>query len=77
MITGMAERAAAGEHDGRPAPTIVQVAGRAGVSIATVSRVVSGTGRVREATRLRVQRAIEETGWVPRPGGAGAGRGPG
>jgi len=67
MITGMAERAAAGEHDGRPAPTIVQVAGRAGVSIATVSRVVSGTGRVREATRLRVQRAIEETGWSPDP----------
>jgi len=63
----MAEGAAAGEHDGRPSLTIVQVAGRAGVSIATVSRVVSGTGRVREATRLRVQRAIEETGWTPDP----------
>jgi DNA-binding LacI/PurR family transcriptional regulator len=48
-------------------PTIAEVAGRAGVSIATVSRVVSGRGRVREATRLRVEQAIAATGWMPDP----------
>lgn len=48
-------------------PTIVDVASRAGVSIATVSRVVTGTGRVREATRARVEQAIAATGWTADP----------
>lgn len=48
-------------------PTIAEVAGRAGVSIATVSRVVSGQGPVRDVTRRRVQEAIAATGWMANP----------
>ncbi len=72
-----AESAGAGRRHGAKPPTITEVAGRAGVSIATVSRVVSGRGRVREATRLRVEQAIAATGWAVDPaarqlaGGAG------
>ena len=46
-------------------PTISDVARRAGVSPATVSRVIQGATNVRPATRERVQRAIEELGYVP------------
>jgi LacI family transcriptional regulator len=45
--------------------TLFDVARLAGVSTATVSRVVHGQDRVREATGRRVQRAIEELGYVP------------
>lgn len=45
--------------------TLYDVARLAGVSTATVSRVVHGQERVRESTRARVQRAIEELGYVP------------
>jgi LacI family transcriptional regulator len=45
--------------------TLYDVARRAAVSTATVSRVVRGQDRVREATRIRVQQAIEELGYVP------------
>ncbi|MFY9932514.1 MAG: LacI family DNA-binding transcriptional regulator [Streptosporangiaceae bacterium] len=45
--------------------TLYDVARLAGVSTATVSRVVHGQDRVREATRIRVQHAIEELGYVP------------
>ncbi len=45
--------------------TLYDVARLAGVSTATVSRVVHGQDRVREATRIRVTRAIEELGYVP------------
>jgi len=45
--------------------TVYDVARLAGVSTATVSRVVHGHDRVREATRTRVQQAIEELGYVP------------
>jgi LacI family transcriptional regulator len=45
--------------------TLYDVARLAGVSTATVSRVVHGQDRVREATRIRVQQAIEELGYVP------------
>jgi LacI family transcriptional regulator len=45
--------------------TLHDVAHRAAVSTATVSRVVHGQDRVREATRIRVQQAIEELGYVP------------
>jgi LacI family transcriptional regulator len=45
--------------------TLYDVARLAGVSTATVSRVVHGHDRVREATRIRVQQAIEELGYVP------------
>lgn len=45
--------------------TLYDVARLAGVSTATVSRVVHGQDRVREATRTRVLLAIEELGYVP------------
>jgi LacI family transcriptional regulator len=45
--------------------TLFDVARLAGVSTATVSRVVHGQDRVREATRIRVRQAIEELGYVP------------
>jgi LacI family transcriptional regulator len=45
--------------------TLYDVARLAGVSTATVSRVVHGQDRVREATRAKVQRVIEQLGYVP------------
>jgi LacI family transcriptional regulator len=45
--------------------TLYDVARLAGVSIATVSRVMHDQGRVRESTRTRVRQAIEELGFVP------------
>ncbi len=47
-------------------PTIYDVAERAGVSIATVSRVLNSPRQVQEQTRARVQRAIDELSFVPR-----------
>jgi LacI family transcriptional regulator len=45
--------------------TLYDVARQAGVSIATVSRVLHGQGSVREDTRARVRSAIDELGYVP------------
>ncbi|HEX2623486.1 MAG TPA: LacI family DNA-binding transcriptional regulator [Phototrophicaceae bacterium] len=45
--------------------TIEDVAQRAGVSTATVSRVVNRTGRVSEATIAKVQAAIDELSYHP------------
>ena len=44
---------------------IKDVAGRAGVGIATVSRVFTGSAEVAPATRLRVLEAAEELGYRP------------
>jgi len=46
-------------------PTLEAVAARAGVSRATVSRVVNGGEGVREPLRERVHRAVAELGYVP------------
>ncbi|MFI0806674.1 LacI family DNA-binding transcriptional regulator [Streptomyces echinatus] len=46
-------------------PTLEAVAARAGVSRATVSRVVNGGDGVREPLAERVRRAVEELGYVP------------
>ncbi|MET8302193.1 LacI family DNA-binding transcriptional regulator [Micromonospora sp. NPDC005211] len=46
-------------------PTLEAVARRAGVSRATVSRVVNGSTTVAEPIRLAVRRAVEELGYVP------------
>ncbi len=45
--------------------TLYDVARHAGVSIATVSRVLHGQGPVRDNTRDRVRSAIDELGYVP------------
>jgi LacI family transcriptional regulator len=46
-------------------PTLQQVARRAGVSIATASRVVTGAVPVSPDRRARVEQAIAELGYVP------------
>jgi LacI family transcriptional regulator len=45
--------------------TIYDVASQAGVSIASVSRVLNGQGSPRANTRERVMRAVAELGFVP------------
>jgi LacI family transcriptional regulator len=50
---------------GRATVTLYDVARLAGVSTATVSRVVHAQDRVHEATRRRVLDVIEQTGYVP------------
>ncbi|MEJ6348686.1 substrate-binding domain-containing protein [Holzapfeliella sp. He02] len=45
--------------------TIYDVAKKADVSMATVSRVVNGTGKVKEATRQKVQQIIKDMGYHP------------
>ncbi|MFJ9667900.1 LacI family DNA-binding transcriptional regulator [Streptomyces sp. NPDC101219] len=48
-----------------PRPTLEAVAARAGVSRATVSRVVNGGDGVREPLAERVRQAVDELGYVP------------
>ncbi|WP_069814300.1 LacI family DNA-binding transcriptional regulator [Streptomyces sp. TP-A0874] len=48
-----------------PRPTLEAVAAHAGVSRATVSRVVNGASGVRESVREKVQRAVADLGYVP------------
>ena len=52
-----------------PRANIYAVAERAGVSIATVSRVQRGVGPVSTETRERVEQAIDELGYSPDPTG--------
>jgi LacI family transcriptional regulator len=42
-----------------------QVAEASGVSLSTASRALSGSGRVSEATRVRIRRVAEELGYRP------------
>ncbi|USI71954.1 LacI family DNA-binding transcriptional regulator [Sphingomonas morindae] len=49
------------------APTISDVAARAGVSAMTVSRVINGEARVRSETREAVHAAIAELRYAPNP----------
>ncbi|ADQ03827.1 transcriptional regulator, LacI family [Caldicellulosiruptor owensensis OL] len=46
-------------------PTVKDVAKRAGVSVATVSRVLNNSEKVSEQTRQKVLNAIEELGFKP------------
>jgi LacI family transcriptional regulator len=46
-------------------PTIYDVAHAAGLSIASVSRVLNGQGNPKQETRNRVLRAVTELGFVP------------
>jgi len=54
---------------------IYDIAEAAGVSIATVSRVISGSDKVSPKTRKRVQEIIEQKGYVPNPFARGLGLG--
>lgn len=49
----------------RPAVTLSDVAQRAGVSTATVSRVLNAQGRVNRETEARVTEAVHALGYVP------------
>ncbi|HEX7973254.1 MAG TPA: LacI family DNA-binding transcriptional regulator [Anaerolineales bacterium] len=51
---------------GKPSPTIYDVAKTAGVSIATVSRVLNEPQKVYDETRATVLEAIERLGYVPK-----------
>ncbi len=53
------------ERTVRLRPTLEAVAGLAGVSRATVSRVVNGGAGVRPVLAEKVRRAVEELGYVP------------
>lgn len=48
-------------------PTLEQVAAHAGVGRGTASRVINGSTQVSEKTRLAVQAAVDELGYVPNP----------
>jgi DNA-binding LacI/PurR family transcriptional regulator len=53
------------EASGRTRPTIYDVARHAGVSTATVSRALNGTGQIAPATRATIEAAVEELGYRP------------
>ena len=63
MDTLSSRQTAASAHGGHA--TIGDVAQKAGVSIATVSRVLNQTVNVSDGIATRVQRAIDELGYVP------------
>lgn len=46
---------------------IKEIARRAGVSSATISRVLNNSGYVKEETRQKVLKAVEEYNYVPVP----------
>jgi LacI family transcriptional regulator len=54
-----------GSRQGRRGATIYSVAQQAGVSIATVSRVLQGSDATTEATRAKVLQAAEELNYLP------------
>ena len=47
--------------------TIKDVARMAGVSVSTVSRVLNHSKPVSDEIRKRVEKVVEETGYVPNP----------
>ena len=53
----------------KPVPTLEDVARLAGVSTATVSRVLNGSDAVRNSTRDSVQAAVTQLGYMPHFGG--------
>src|SRR5438874_6575382 len=62
---GFRPRRGAGGRDAGRHATIADVADLAGVGLATVSRVLNGSATVREASRQRVEAAIEELNYRP------------
>jgi DNA-binding LacI/PurR family transcriptional regulator len=57
-----------------PPATLADVARLAGVSLATASRVLTGSARVRPPTRDRVERAMDQLGYVRNRAASSAGR---
>jgi LacI family transcriptional regulator len=57
------------------APTIYDVARQAGVSIATVSRVLNGHEAIRPATAERVMASVRDLGFVPNASARGLSKG--
>ena len=53
------------EASSRARPTIYDVARLAGVSTATVSRALNGTGQIAPGTRATIQAAVEQLGYRP------------
>ena len=45
--------------------TIYDISEKAGVSIATVSRVLNGSSKVKESTRKKIMDIIDEYGYTP------------
>src|SRR5439155_16423883 len=62
-MAGMSGLVETGGKGGRGRATIREIAELAGVSIATVSRVVNGRGDVSDETRENVQRVVREHGY--------------
>lgn len=58
----------------RRGPTLGEVAVSAGVSLATASKVLNGRDDVAAGTRVRVQRLLDEQGYVPAAGRRPTGR---
>jgi DNA-binding LacI/PurR family transcriptional regulator len=59
------EVAVAATHQRHEQATLEEVAALAGVSRATVSRVINGRSRVSQQTRVAVERAVARLGYVP------------
>src|SRR5512138_1219097 len=55
-----------GKSMGKTKATLAEVAQAAGVSSATASRVIHGTGPVSDEIRVRIESAIAELGYAPR-----------
>lgn len=49
----------------KPRVTLEDIAGQAGVSVAAVSQVLSGKGRIGDATRQRILSVVEELAYTP------------
>ncbi|MCC6321552.1 MAG: LacI family DNA-binding transcriptional regulator [Phycisphaerales bacterium] len=65
----------AGAGPGGNTVSIHEVAAAAGVSIATVSRVINNAPSVASATAAKVRRVVEQLGYVPNPLAKGLGTG--
>jgi LacI family transcriptional regulator len=63
------------QSSGAATPTIYDVADRAGVSIATVSRVLNGSAAARPATYEQVMAAVRELRFVPNSAAKGLSKG--
>jgi LacI family transcriptional regulator len=64
----MARSTPRGRTGAARAATVKDVADAAGVSIATVSRVVNGAPRVAEETKSKILKAVEDLNYVPHTG---------